>query len=219
MLPADVVSTVRENPHTAAWIATGLVTAGVAIYVATRPRRSTSKNPFRTDSRQPAKEYESDKSKRDAVLKNGYSEAKLAVAGDKFDAIVIGSGIGGLTTASILARAGKKVLVLEQHDQCGGCCHSFTEKGYEFDTGIHYIGECRNNTGELKLHFRTIFLTLNQYSVYSQHSAFCWIKSPTVTWAGPMCVMTSILWYWSKKARIQSKTWPNWTLLSPLVSL
>jgi hypothetical protein len=164
MLPADVVSTVRENPHTAAWIATGLVTAGVAIYVATRPRRSTSKNPFRTDSRQPAKEYESDKSKRDAVLKNGYSEAKLAVAGDKFDAIVIGSGIGGLTTASILARAGKKVLVLEQHDQCGGCCHSFTEKGYEFDTGIHYIGECRNNTGGLNLHILPMFLTLNQYS-------------------------------------------------------
>lgn len=36
--------------------------------------------------------------------------------------------------------------MLEQHDQAGGCCHSFTEKGFEFDTGIHYIGEMRNNT-------------------------------------------------------------------------
>lgn len=86
------------------------------------------------------------------------------------DAIVIGSGIGGLTTAAIMAKAGKKVLVLEQHDQvflpisyqitfvvieysifkAGGCCHTYIEKGYEFDVGIHYIGElesgCLNRT-------------------------------------------------------------------------
>lgn len=48
--------------------------------------------------------------------------------------------------AALLSRAGKRVLVLEQHDQIGGCCHSFHEKGFEFDTGIHYIGEMRNNT-------------------------------------------------------------------------
>ena len=48
--------------------------------------------------------------------------------------------------ANILARAEKKVLVLEQHDQAGGCCHTFVDKGFEFDVGIHYIGEMRNNT-------------------------------------------------------------------------
>ncbi len=51
------------------------------------------------------------------------------------DAIVIGSGIGGLTVANILSRANKKVLVLEQHDQAGGCCHSYIDKGFEFDVG------------------------------------------------------------------------------------
>ena len=55
-------------------------------------------------------------------------------------------GIGDLVAAALLAKSGKRVLVLEQHDQAGGCCHSFTEKGFEFDTGIHYIGEMRNNT-------------------------------------------------------------------------
>ena len=55
---------------------------------------------------------------------------------EDLDAIIIGSGIGGLTTAVLLGRAGQKVLVLEQHDQAGGCCHTFVDKGYEFDTGI-----------------------------------------------------------------------------------
>lgn len=54
---------------------------------------------------------------------------------EHLDAIVIGSGIGGLGVASILAKTGKRVLVLEQHDQAGGCCHTFTEKGFEFDVG------------------------------------------------------------------------------------
>ena len=49
--------------------------------------------------------------------------------------IVIGSGISGMTTSALLAKAGKRVLVLEQHDQAGGCCHSFVEKGFEFDSG------------------------------------------------------------------------------------
>lgn len=56
------------------------------------------------------------------------------------DVVVIGSGIGGLTTAALLAKQGKRVLVLEQHDIAGGNLHTFTENGYEFDTGLHYIG-------------------------------------------------------------------------------
>ena len=54
---------------------------------------------------------------------------------ENLDAIVIGSGMGGLSAAAILAKSGKKVLVLEQHDQAGGCCHTFVEEGFEFDVG------------------------------------------------------------------------------------
>ncbi|MBW1880433.1 MAG: NAD(P)/FAD-dependent oxidoreductase, partial [Deltaproteobacteria bacterium] len=57
-----------------------------------------------------------------------------------FDAIVIGSGAGGLTAAVALARAGKKVIVFEQHYLPGGWCHSFTLEGYQFSPGVHYIG-------------------------------------------------------------------------------
>lgn len=43
-------------------------------------------------------------------------------------------------SAAILAKKNKKVLVLEQHDIAGGCLHTFSEKGFTFDTGLHYIG-------------------------------------------------------------------------------
>lgn len=56
---------------------------------------------------------------------------------DNIDTIIVGSGIGSLTTAVLLGRAGYKVLVLEQHDQAGGCCHSYVDKGFEFDTGTY----------------------------------------------------------------------------------
>ncbi|MDP4548053.1 NAD(P)/FAD-dependent oxidoreductase [Marinobacter sp. MDS2] len=58
-----------------------------------------------------------------------------------YDAIVIGSGIGGLTAAACLSRAGKKVLVLEQHYTAGGYTHSYARNGYEWDVGVHYIGD------------------------------------------------------------------------------
>ena len=58
-----------------------------------------------------------------------------------YDAIVIGSGIGGLCTAALLSKAGQKVLVLEQHYTAGGYTHSYARNGYEWDVGVHYIGD------------------------------------------------------------------------------
>lgn len=63
---------------------------------------------------------------------------------DAFDAIVIGSGIGGLATAALLARfGGRKVLVLERHYTPGGFTHVFRRPGYEWDVGVHYLGNLR----------------------------------------------------------------------------
>ena len=59
------------------------------------------------------------------------------------DVIVIGSGMGGLATAALLARLhGRKVLVLERHFRAGGFTHTFTRRGgFAWDVGVHYVGE------------------------------------------------------------------------------
>ena len=62
---------------------------------------------------------------------------------DRFDVIVVGAGTGGLTTAALLARRGKKVLVVDQHSVAGGNATIFRRRGYEFDIGLHYIGACQ----------------------------------------------------------------------------
>jgi len=61
----------------------------------------------------------------------------LDAASPAYDAIVIGSGLGGLTAANRLARCGHKVLLLEQHHKFGGLAAWFKRKGHIFDISLH----------------------------------------------------------------------------------
>ena len=62
---------------------------------------------------------------------------------EKWDAIVVGAGLGGLTAAAYLTAAGRRTLLLEQYDVVGGCSHVFRRKRkWEFEVGVHYLGDC-----------------------------------------------------------------------------
>ncbi len=66
----------------------------------------------------------------------------VPLPGETWDAIVIGSGIGGLAAAALLSlQAQQRVLVLERHSVAGGFTHVFGRRNYEWDVGLHYVGE------------------------------------------------------------------------------
>ncbi|MDD5712128.1 MAG: NAD(P)/FAD-dependent oxidoreductase, partial [Smithellaceae bacterium] len=56
-----------------------------------------------------------------------------------YNAIVIGAGCGGLTVGALLAKQGRKVLIVEQGDRVGGCCSTFEKDGFLFDLGASLI--------------------------------------------------------------------------------
>jgi all-trans-retinol 13,14-reductase len=61
---------------------------------------------------------------------------------ESYDVIVIGAGIGGLSAAALLAKAGKSVLLVERHSRPGGCAHGFSRRKYRFDAGVHLVSGC-----------------------------------------------------------------------------
>lgn len=75
-----------------------------------------------------------------------------------YDTIIIGAGIGGLTTGNFLAKAGQKVLILEKHFQVGGYVTTYKRKGYPMDI-VHVIGGLKNDAP-----LDRIFKYLNLYS-------------------------------------------------------
>lgn len=58
----------------------------------------------------------------------------------RYDAVIIGAGLGGLSAGAFLAKAGKKVLVLEKTDAIGGRCRTVEMMGHRFDIGADYFG-------------------------------------------------------------------------------
>jgi len=105
-----------------------------------------------------------------------------------YDALVIGSGIGGLTVAALLSELGWRVAVLEQHYTAGGATHSFERAGYDWDVGVHYVGDMGTRTTVRRLmdfltderlawapmdaHYDRFFIGPNVYDAVAGREAF-----------------------------------------------
>ncbi len=70
----------------------------------------------------------------------------------RYDAVVVGAGVGGLVVANLLAREGLAVLLVERHYMVGGYCSTFRRAGYTFDAATHFyplLGNRETLTGKL----------------------------------------------------------------------
>lgn len=96
---------------------------------------------------------------------------------DYYDVIVIGAGIGGLTTASLLAARGKDVLVLEQHYLPGGSAQTFPHKQYRFDVGPKLFFGMDPTRGNMRYH-QEVFDELDEYPDLTYYDSYYTFKHP-----------------------------------------
>jgi prolycopene isomerase len=68
-----------------------------------------------------------------------------------YDIVVIGTGVGGLTAAALLSKAGFSVCVLEKEPHVGGYLAGFRRKNFLFDTAIHWLNQCNSGGMVFKL--------------------------------------------------------------------
>jgi len=69
----------------------------------------------------------------------------------QYDVIIVGAGLGGLTAGAKLAKEGRKVLVLEQHDRPGGCATTFKRRNFTMEVGLHEMDGLHRADPKLKI--------------------------------------------------------------------
>ena len=80
-------------------------------------------------------------------------QRKRAELAASYDAIVVGSGMGGMAAAACLARAGRRVIICERHTTAGGFTHTFSRGQYVWDVGVHYVGDVSSPESKLRRTF------------------------------------------------------------------
>jgi all-trans-retinol 13,14-reductase len=99
---------------------------------------------------------------------------------NEYDVIVVGAGIGGLSTGSLLSKSGYKVLVLEQQGQVGGYCTSYSLNGFTFPVGAHDISGCDQGAVGMLLDM----LKLKREDLFALHMRTYVLGDTTITFTG-----------------------------------
>ncbi|MCP4600063.1 MAG: FAD-dependent oxidoreductase [Proteobacteria bacterium] len=112
-----------------------------------------------------------------AAVNCGNCQSRIeGIVNNTYDAVIVGAGLGGLTSAAKLAKEGRRVLVIESHDKVGGYATSFSRDGYTFDASLHNMGpfngtiETIFNNLELDKKIEYIPFEYFQKVVFPEHS-------------------------------------------------
>jgi prolycopene isomerase len=102
---------------------------------------------------------------------------------DAYDVVVIGSGMGGITAGALLAKVGRKVLVVEQQAGAGGYAHAFQRGPYTFDPAIHVVAQ-----GQDGAIFDALLRYLDVRDLVHLHRAGRWYAAvfPDLTFDAPV---------------------------------
>ena len=98
-----------------------------------------------------------------------------AIVENTYDAVVVGAGLGGLSAAAALAKDGRRVLIIEQHDKPGGYASCFEREGFTFDASLHNLGPMNSSTARifesLDLHDEVTYLPYDHFQrvVFPNH--------------------------------------------------
>ncbi len=100
-----------------------------------------------------------------------------------YDAFIIGGGLGGLSAGAILARKGKKVLLLEQHYVPGGCATTFKRKDFLMEAGLHAMdGHLIDETNK---HSLLRYLGVRKYLEFQTLPEFFHIQNSRINFTFP----------------------------------
>lgn len=69
----------------------------------------------------------------------------------KYDVVIVGGGLSGLTSAALFSKAGMKTALLEMDSQTGGYLAGFERSGFKFDSSIHWLNQCGPNGSVTKV--------------------------------------------------------------------
>ncbi len=73
---------------------------------------------------------------------------------NKYDVVIVGAGVSGLTSAALLSKAGLSVCVLDKAQHAGGYLQGFTRKGFRFDSALHWLNQCSEEFGMVSTIFK-----------------------------------------------------------------